>query len=71
MTSTPAIATPEDHQLAVDIARATGKVLMEVREHLTAAGTDHREFKDAGDDAAQALIAEMLAEHRPDDAVLS
>ncbi len=71
MTSTPALATPEDHQLAVDIARATGAVLMEVRERLTADGIDHREFKDAGDAAAQALIAEMLAEHRPDDAVLS
>ena len=34
-------------------------------------GLEGRELKDAGDRAAQELLARVLAEHRPDDAVLS
>lgn len=65
------IATPEDHQLAVDIARKTGEALLEVRARLVSGGITHFELKDAGDAAAQEIIAAELAAHRPDDAVLS
>jgi 3'(2'), 5'-bisphosphate nucleotidase len=36
-----------------------------------AEGLEGRELKDAGDRAAHELLMELLAEHRPDDAVLS
>ncbi len=66
-----ATATPEDHALATDLAVRTGEVLLEVRNRLVAQGISHYEFKDAGDAAAEALIAATLAAERPDDAVLS
>lgn len=65
------IATPEDHQLAADLAYKTGQALLEVRAKLVSGGIAHFELKDAGDAAAQAVIAAELAVHRPDDAVLS
>ncbi len=57
----------DDHQFAVFAAEAAGARLLEVREQ----GLEGKSLKDAGDAAAQALLAELLAEHRPDDAVLS
>jgi 3'(2'), 5'-bisphosphate nucleotidase len=65
------IATPEDHLLAAEIARKTGEALLEVRARLVSGGITHFELKDAGDAAAEAVIAAELAEHRPNDAVLS
>jgi len=65
------IATPQDHQFAAELARKTGEALMEVRAKLVSGGITHYELKDAGDAAAQAVIAAELAAHRPDDAVLS
>lgn len=65
--SFPAEAATDDHFFATWLAEAAGERLLEVR----AQGLEGRELKDAGDAAAQALIAELLAEHRPDDAVLS
>ncbi len=65
------IATPQDHQFAADLARKTGEALMQVRAELVSGGITHGELKDAGDAAAQAVIAAELAAHRPDDAVLS
>ncbi len=58
---------PDDHRLAADLATRTGEVLLEVRQQ----GLEGRELKDAGDMAAHELLMELLAEHRPDDAVLS
>lgn len=65
------IATPQDHQFAADLAQKTGVALMEVRAKLVSGGITHLELKDAGDAAAQAIIAAELAAHRPNDAVLS
>ncbi|MEZ5340171.1 MAG: 3'(2'),5'-bisphosphate nucleotidase CysQ [Acidimicrobiales bacterium] len=65
------IATPADHQLAVDIATETGKILVEVRARLVLDGISHLELKDAGDAAAHDYIVRRLAAERPDDAVLS
>ncbi len=57
----------DDHALAAWLADAAGERLLEVRQQ----GLVGRELKDAGDQAAQAVLARLLAEHRPDDAVLS
>ena len=53
--------------LAGWLAEAAGRRLLEVREE----GLAGRELKDAGDRAAHELLMELLAEHRPGDAVLS
>jgi 3'(2'), 5'-bisphosphate nucleotidase len=57
----------DDHGFAVFAAEAAGARLLEVREQ----GLEGKALKDAGDAAAQQLLAALLAEHRPDDAVLS
>jgi 3'(2'), 5'-bisphosphate nucleotidase len=57
----------DDHALAAWLADAAGERLLEVRQQ----GLVGRELKDAGDQAAQAVLVRLLAEHRPDDAVLS
>ena len=63
----PAEAATDDHVFATWLATVAGERLLEVRGQ----GLEGRELKDAGDAAAQALIADLLATHRPDDAVLS
>ena len=63
----PAAAIGDDHAFAVWAAEQAGRRLLEVR----AEGLEGRALKDAGDAAAQALLAELLAAHRPQDAVLS
>ena len=65
------IATPQDHQLAADLATETGELLVKVRAELVEQGITHYELKDAGDAAAHELIVSRLAEARPNDAVLS
>ncbi len=57
----------DDHALATWLATVAGGRLLEVR----AEGLEGRELKDAGDRIAHELLVRMLAEHRPDDAVLS
>jgi len=57
----------DDHALAAWLADAAGDRLLEVRSQ----GLVGRELKDAGDRAAQEVLARLLAEHRPDDSVLS
>lgn len=66
-TEFPAGAETNDHIFATWLATVAGERLLEVRTE----GLEGRELKDAGDAAAQELIAGLLAEHRPDDAVLS
>jgi 3'(2'), 5'-bisphosphate nucleotidase len=63
----PAPALEDDHRFAAWTATVAGERLLEVRRE----GLEGRELKDAGDRAAQELIAAILATHRPDDAVLS
>lgn len=59
--------TLDDHALAAWLADEAGKRLLEVRT----GGLEGKELKDAGDLASHELLMELLAEHRPDDAVLS
>jgi 3'(2'), 5'-bisphosphate nucleotidase len=63
----PAAAATDDHVLAAWLATVAGERLLEVRGE----GLEGRELKDAGDRAAHELLMELLAEHRPDDSVLS
>ncbi|WP_235736256.1 3'(2'),5'-bisphosphate nucleotidase CysQ [Nocardioides alcanivorans] len=67
MIEFPAAAATDDHVLATWLATVAGERLLEVR----AEGLEGKALKDAGDQAAQAVLAQLLAEHRPDDAVLS
>lgn len=60
-------APTDDHAFAAWLADRAGEVLLQVREQ----GLEGRALKDAGDAAAQELIAALLTEHRPADAVLS
>jgi 3'(2'), 5'-bisphosphate nucleotidase len=63
----PTAAATDDHVLAAWLAEVAGRRLLEVR----AEGLEGRELKDAGDRAAHELLMELLAQHRPGDAVLS
>ena len=63
----PEAAATDDHVLAAWLADAAGGRLLEVREE----GLEGRALKDAGDQAAHDLLMSLLAQHRPDDAVLS
>jgi 3'(2'), 5'-bisphosphate nucleotidase len=57
----------DDHAFAAWAAEQAGARLLDVRTQ----GLEGRELKDAGDAAAQELLAGLLAEHRPADKVLS
>jgi 3'(2'), 5'-bisphosphate nucleotidase len=63
----------DDAALAAALATAAGDVLLALRARVDAGGfeRDRRALKDAGDAAAQACIADLLARARPRDAVLS
>ena len=63
----PPEASEDDHALAAWLATVAGDLLLRVR----GSGADGKELKDAGDRAAHELLMQLLAEHRPDDAVLS
>lgn len=58
---------PNDHELAVWLADQAGEELLRVR----AEGLAGKELKDEGDRRAHELLVRLLAQHRPDDAVLS
>jgi 3'(2'), 5'-bisphosphate nucleotidase len=58
--------TGDDAALARDLARRAGAELLRIRG--TSSG---RALGDCGDRASQRLLARALAEHRPDDSVLS
>jgi 3'(2'), 5'-bisphosphate nucleotidase len=57
----------DDHALSAWLATTAGERLLAVR----AEGLEGRALKDAGDRAAHELLVALLAEARPDDAVLS
>ena len=67
MTETTQPHELDDHHFAVWAAEQAGEVLLRVRGE----GLEGKELKNAGDAAAQERLAALLAEHRPDDAVLS
>jgi 3'(2'), 5'-bisphosphate nucleotidase len=56
-----------DHEFAAWAATKAGELLTQVRE----TGLEGKELKDAGDLASHELLMSLLAEHRPNDAVLS
>jgi 3'(2'), 5'-bisphosphate nucleotidase len=61
----------DDHAFAAWAAEQAGAVLLEVRASAEERGLEGRALKDAGDAAAQEVLAAVLAKHRPDDSVLS
>ncbi len=63
----PAGVDTDDHVLATWSATLAGELLTRVRTE----GLEGKELKDAGDRAAHEFLMELLAAHRPDDAVLS
>jgi 3'(2'), 5'-bisphosphate nucleotidase len=67
VTQTERPLDSDDHALAAWLATTAGERLLDVRE----SGLTGRELKDAGDRAAHELLVGLLAQHRPDDVVLS
>ncbi len=63
----PPGAATDDHEFAAWAATTAGELLLQVRDQ----GLEGKELKDAGDLAAHELLMELIAEHRPDDAILS
>jgi 3'(2'), 5'-bisphosphate nucleotidase len=63
----PADALADDHLFAAWAATVAGELLVEVR----GSGLEGKALKDAGDLASHELLMKLLAEHQPDDAVLS
>ena len=61
----------DDHQLAAELARGAGELLLALREQIGDAAYDPRALKDHGDAVAQEHLAARLSLLRPDDAVLS
>ncbi|MPZ62004.1 MAG: 3'(2'),5'-bisphosphate nucleotidase CysQ [Propionibacteriales bacterium] len=57
----------DDHALAAWLATVAGDELTRLRGQ----GLEGKALKDAGDQASHDLLMELLARHRPDDAVLS
>jgi 3'(2'), 5'-bisphosphate nucleotidase len=70
-TQIPTADLSDDHVFAAWAAEQAGARLLEVRASADEQGLAGKELKDAGDAAAQELLARLLAEHRPGDAVLS
>lgn len=62
-------ASPADHHLAVDLADAAGRLLLDLREEL--AGALPRVLKEEGDRRSHELLVARLAADAPGDAVLS
>jgi 3'(2'), 5'-bisphosphate nucleotidase len=67
VTGTERPLATDDHALAAWLATTAGERLLGVRE----SGLTGRDLKDAGDQAAHELLVELLAQHRPQDVVLS
>ena len=60
------------HDAAAGLAREAGEALLQVRhDNADLAASDPKALKDLGDATSQALLARLLAEHFPGDAVLS
>jgi 3'(2'), 5'-bisphosphate nucleotidase len=66
-TGSAASAASDDDQLAAWLADEAGAELLRVRGE----GLTGKALKDAGDLTSHRLLMRLLAEHRPDDAVLS
>ncbi len=64
-------ATPQDHQIAAELAEEAGRLLVELRARLTADDTPPAVLKAEGDRQAHELLMERLTTLRPGDAILS
>jgi len=64
---TPVPADADDHTFAAWAAEQAGQLLLQVRR----SGLEGKELKDAGDLASHEFLMRVIAEHRPDDAILS
>jgi 3'(2'), 5'-bisphosphate nucleotidase len=62
---------PDDHELAAQVATAAGELLVRLREGLVDEGAPRWAIEESGDSQAHQLIAALLAEARPNDALLS
>ncbi len=60
-----------DHELAAHIAVCAGDLLIAIRDEALTLEVEQSELKARGDARSNELILSMLAEHRPNDAVLS
>lgn len=60
-----------DAELAVELAEAAGRLLLELRGRAAESGFDQAQLKQEGDRRSHDLLMQRLAEARPDDAVLS
>ena len=63
------LVVASDHELARLAAVAAGRALMTLREEM--GFSDPKRLRDEGDRTAHVLLMQLLAEQRPDDAVLS
>ena len=63
------LVVASDHELARLAAVAAGRALMALREEI--GFDDPKRLRDEGDRTAHVLLMQLLAEQRPDDAVLS
>lgn len=61
----------DDHLLAAQMATDAGRLLMDLRAEMVAAGAEPAELRSEGDRRAHLLLMERLAEDCPGDAVLS
>jgi 3'(2'), 5'-bisphosphate nucleotidase len=61
----------DDHALAARLATEAGRLLLDVRAELAAAGADAAELKAEGDRHANAWLMEHFRAERPDDPILS
>ncbi|CAN5224653.1 3'(2'),5'-bisphosphate nucleotidase CysQ [soil metagenome] len=61
----------DDHALADWLATTAGRRLLQVRDDGVSQGMEGKDLKDAGDLAAHNLLMDLVATHRPLDAVLS
>jgi 3'(2'), 5'-bisphosphate nucleotidase len=63
--------TVDDHELARELARDAGRLLLGLRERAFAAGDDPDDLRAAGDRQSHEFLAGQLAAARPGDALLS
>jgi len=61
----------DDHQLAAALATEAGRLLLDLRAELSANDAPPAVLKAEGDERSHHRLMELLAEHRPQDAILS
>lgn len=61
----------DDHRLASALAETAGRALLDLRNQHHSGGFDPWTLRDQGDQLAHDVLVERLAQHRPDDIVLS